>query len=315
VGGIPALAALDVEAATITRASTVDGGPFPASVLENGEILLIGPHGDLVSLGETRFASPDPVLVVDGSYDVHYRWLAGSMIVPANLDALVARSLSITQDGTLAVNVPTVEITPAFTVDGVPFPASILERGDFTLVGEMEGDIVSLGSSHDSPAAVRIIPGRYDVVYDWQAGGMVVPRSHRHTVVEDQDLTATQVLNLEMPTKLVLPTFLLNGAPFPTDALDRGDFLLRAPAGGELDLGSSHIASPVSVRAIEGLYFIEYRWAAGASVPRNVGRVLGVTEVPEPGVASGLVAGALFLGLLSRGRLKRRNATTTLLVG
>jgi hypothetical protein len=306
-GAIPTNATIDVEAYTVSASPTLNGAPFPLSPLETGEIFLVGANGDSVSLGVTHQAPPSRV-VIAGSYDVHYRRVLAGTVAPRNPDARVVEGVVVDADGPLPIDVPVIEVTPAFTVDGAGFSPSPLETGDFTLVGEIPGDVISLGASHEAPPTVPIVAGSYDVVYDWQAGSVVVPRNQNYTVMQDVDLLSTQVLAVDLQTEVVAPTFTLNGAPFPLDPMESGTFALRSMSSGsagqgEVDLGPSYVASPDFVRVIEGSYRVEYTWQDGFSVPANEGRVVAITYVPEPGFVVGLAVG--ILALRGLGRLRR----------
>lgn len=149
---------------------------------------------------------------------------------------------------------------------------------------------------------MRIVPGRYEVRFDWQAGSVSVPRNCDPPVQRGLELTSTQTLNVNVATIVVSPSFTLDGAPLPAGAGERGDFVLQGLAGGEVGIGTSNDSSPASVRTIREIYSIEYDWDAGFVVPGNVGHRLGVLNVPEPSTSAGFVVGGLLLSALAHRR-------------
>ncbi len=306
-GGFPLSGSIDVPAATITLDATLNGAPgFPTSIYERGQIVLVGSHGNEVLLGTTDEGTPAPVMVVQGKYEAHYRHLEGTTIVPRNPDVRVASGITVVSDTTLQVDVPAITVTPAFTLDGAAFSTSQYERGDLRLRDSQTGTQIPLGSSHEVPDPVVIVPGEYDVEWDWQEGTTIVPRNLDHVLTRRVQLESTQGLSIDVPTRIVAPTFSLDGVAFPTDAAQSGRFVLRPIlGGGGVDIGSTSQSTPETVRVIRDVYAVEYNWVAGTAVPRNRNHPVGFANVPEPGLGAGLAAGAGVLVRLDRVRRRR----------
>lgn len=303
-GGFPLLGSIDVQAASISLEATLNGAPnFPTSLYERGAIFLVGSGGDEVLLSTTDESTPAAVLVVAGKYDAHYRHLDGTTIVPRNPDVRVESGIAIVGDATLPVDVPAIEVIPAFTLDGVPFPTSQYERGDFHLIGALPEDRIPLGSSHETPSGTILVPGRYDVEWDWQDGDTIVPQNLQHIVERGLQLDSVQILSIDVPTRVIAPSFTLDGVPFPTDPAQAGRVGLRPLyGGGGVDIGSTSQEIPDEVRVIRDIYAIEYDWTSGLAVPRNEDHPVGYVNVPEPSLGAGLAAGSLLLAQLARRR-------------
>ena len=91
------------------------------------------------------------------------------------------------------------------------------------------------------------------------------------TVVRSSvDLGASQTLAVNVATKKILPTFTLDGAPFPASQYERGDFLLRDATGdGLVSIGDSSVP-PSPIVVIKGSYHVLYEHrSGGTTVPVN----------------------------------------------
>ncbi len=298
------LTSIDVQTVSVTLDATLDGGNFPASIYETGDVVLTTPEGDEVTLGSTHDANPPTLQVITDRYDVYYRSQAGGTVAPGNTNARIAQNVQIDASRNFTIDVETALLTFEFVLDGVPFPVSIYERGNFSLAGGNPGEVIPLGSTHNGPLIRRVIVGIYDLVYDHGAGTLIVPLNTGHHAARNQSFLVDQTVVTDLTTKPIIPTFMLNGAPFPNDPAQRGRIVLRDPDGGEVNLGTTDPAVPDSVIGIEGAYGIDYEWDAGVDVPRNQRRRIGYTSVPEPG-AGGLLAVGMLAFLGSR-RLRRR---------
>ena len=285
----------DVEAHEVHHALTMNGGAFPASGYEYGDVVLVGAHGDEVDLGGTHEATPPERWVTTGTYDVHYRRVLGGSLAPRNGDARVATGIRVTSPGAIAIDVSVIEIEIDAELDGAPFPASNYETAALYLEGETPGDVLEIGYTHDLPTSIRLVAGDYDLFYDFGTGNLIVPHNRMQRVASDLEFLTNRAEVVAIESRVLAPSFSLNGAPFPTVGGDRGEIRLRGPAGGSLSLGETDVANPPSVIAIEMDYAIEYSWIDGDSVPINLEKRIGYTSVPEPSFAAGLVLAAVWL--------------------
>jgi hypothetical protein len=294
------LTQIDVHSFAVTLDATLDGNPFVASPLETGNIVLTTDRGDEANLGPTHVSPSATYQVVGGRYDVYYRNQAGATAVPANPNAKITERVRISVDQTLSIDITSIVLDFEFRLNGLPFPMSILERGDFTLVGSSVGDVISIGSTHVAPPARRVVAGRYDLIYEWKAGSVSAPRNVGHHVLHAANLVTDQTVLADLPTSSIVPTFELNSVAFPIDPGQRGRIVLRDFDGGIVDLGRTDVAVPATVVAVDGYYAIDYQWEAGVDVPRNAREPVGTVVVPEPGGGTGLILGLLWLMVVDR---------------
>jgi len=173
--------------------------------------------------------------------------------------------------GSLTVNVPSVEITPVFKLNGQPFPGAEAGVASFTLWASrpselFDGPQLALGLSNQPAEPVRVVPGVYDVYYSWISGSDI-PRNEMTRLLRGVVLRSDRVLPINVPMVAVQGQKLHNGAPFESGG--SAAFRLR-PAGrsGEVPLGGI-LPAAFSVRVIPGPYALEYDWEAGANLPQN----------------------------------------------
>ncbi len=122
--------ALDVPSVPQDFVFLHNGAPFPSSEIERGDMVLTGDGGDEVPLGSTHVPRL-PIRIVPGQYDARFRHGAGAG-VPRNLDGFVER---VRVNGSLRViDVPSVEVSGAFRVNGAVPPATQIINARINLV-------------------------------------------------------------------------------------------------------------------------------------------------------------------------------------
>lgn len=98
---------------------------------------------DTVELGDS-YNLPFTVNVIEGTYDLVYRHETGSA-VPANAEAIILSDQEINQaTPTAEPDIPTILITPAYTLDGAPFPISEYDDANIYLRGSNDNDVFFL---------------------------------------------------------------------------------------------------------------------------------------------------------------------------
>lgn len=267
-----------VDAWTAVPNPTLDGGSFPGSYYETGELLLRDPDtGALTSLGPT-YDPPDEVLLVEGSYGTVYRHVGGST-VPQN--ASVDLGINVLVDSpaeSLDVDVNAVTVTGQFTLNGAAFVQSVYEYAAFRLYHADGGPGILLGETYTDPEPVVIVAGDYDVVYA-HVGGVQVPGNPHHVVLDDRTFAGDGIVDVNVATRMVRPAFTLNGQPFPAADNQQGDFWLRGNhAADTVRIGASNGETESTV-VIRGAYDALYRHVDGLSVPLNSEAVVGTVQV------------------------------------
>ena len=190
--------------------------------------------------------SPFVVRVIPGLYSLRYKWGSGRAI-PRNRRATVLQGLSLEQDvETLVLDVPSVLQDLAFLNNGAPFPSSAIESGDMVLTAE-GGDEVPLGSTHQPPHPIRIVPGAYDARFRHVAGGSIVPRNLDGFV--GRVLVNGSLRAIDVPSVEVSGAFRVNDAVPPASDIQNARINLVVPDSpdrvqlGQTKYGASSRAS------------------------------------------------------------------------
>jgi hypothetical protein len=265
--------ALNVDASQVTGAITLKGGAFPIDQFERGKIRLYGAHAqDFFDLAGTN-AQSYGVLVVNGTYDFRYLFEKGGVVVPTNGFAEIIGDRAIGSDGAIPVDVGAVVVTPTFTLNGGAFPASNYDGAKFYLKPVGGTERILLGESQLANGPVRVVPGSYDVIYDYKFGD-VSPISKGARVMANVALSQDGPLAVDVVSSSLRLTFKHNGNAFPLSQYDDANFYLRDKVSGEESwLMNSH--APVSsVNAIDATYDVIYRHETGDQVPINRAAVI-----------------------------------------
>lgn len=259
---------LDVKATDFRLSATLDGVAFPVSQYNDGNFLLVSSTQDTVELGDS-YNLPFSVRVIEGTYDLIYRHETGTA-VPANTEAIILSGQEISQSTpTAEPNIPSILITPIYTLDGLPFPISEYQDANIYLRGTNQHDLFFIGNTHDpDPAAVRIIPGTYDVIYRHETGSSV-PQNTNAVVMQATVLNSSGQLAIAVQSAIATATFSLNDASFTTNPVHYGRFFLEGPEEGDtIFLGNSYNGSG-TVRVIPATYDVIYEHVTGSQVPGN----------------------------------------------
>jgi len=270
---------IDVASAVVTPQYKLNGGPFPQSEYNDGNFLLRGvtESSDLPLLGSSHFFSPDPVRIVQGTYDVLYQHETGDS-VPQNVGNLVQTPEVISGDRALVTDVTAWSVTPSFTLNAGAFPQTEYDDARFYLQPSTGGERIFLGNSHSEfPDTVIVMEGTYDVIYELETEGATVPRNQSAVVMSGVNITSDQLpLLVPVTTGDIDFDATLDGDPFPGSQYQRAEFFLRNNSSGDLvELGISYeLSSNPPIPVIQGTYDIVYRHLQGDQLPANVDAVL-----------------------------------------
>jgi hypothetical protein len=184
-------------------------------------------------------------------------------------------------------NIRSVEIRPRFLLNGQPFPGAGAGVAVFTLWATKPSDLfdgpqVRLGTS-DSPQAVRVVPGVYDVYYSWESGDLV-PRNFLTRILRGVPINQDRELRIDVPMITVSGVKQHNGLDFAADGSAAELSLRCVGLRGRVPLGGT-LPPDFSVRLIPGVYTFEYDRSEGATIPQNrhatVRRVKLVKDVAD----------------------------------
>jgi hypothetical protein len=250
-----------------------NGAPFPNTLFEYGDLVLRRGEREEVPIGPSH--EPGPVVrVIPGSYDVHWRHVAGAN-VPANSDARIQRRLRV--DGELRViDVPSLEVSGTFLVNGVPTPNSEFENARIILSGASAGDGLVLGQTRYGGYLKRVVPGAYDIVYEHVAGASTMPTNPRATLARGWRVEESPERTIDIPVGVYRGSFLLNGSEFGGGEFRRGQIFAvpRAPDGVPASLGFTNYGG-FEHRLLPGRYRAAYTHTAGSDLPENVMTLFG----------------------------------------
>lgn len=173
--------------------------------------------------------------------------------------------------GGATIDVPSVVVRPRFRLNGLPFPAN--GAAEFFLADRAHGFPgmqLALGRTDRPLRAIRLVPGRYDVVYAYR-GGNGVPANAGATVGQVDALAdGPLVIRAAMVALEVRKRH--NGLPYAGTAL-ASLRLVGRDGLGEVALGGMSAAT-VHTLAVPGSYDVEYTWVSGNGLPRNRHAVL-----------------------------------------
>lgn len=265
--------AVNVVASQVTGPITLNGGAFPANQYEWGELVMQGAHPeDLVVLGPSWDQGYE-TFVVNGPYDVEYDFRNGGGVVPQNELAALISDRVIDGGVALPIDVRAVEVSAVFSLNGSPFPASQYDRAKFFLQPEGSEALIFLGDSHLANDPVRVVPGSYHVIYEYQTGSLC-PINKGARVQQSVAINSDSQLRVNVRASTLRVMVTLDGNPFPSSQYNDANFYLRDElTGSESWLMNSH--DPVtSLMAIDGTYDVIYRHETGSQVPINTAAVV-----------------------------------------
>ncbi|MCH9687734.1 MAG: hypothetical protein K0V04_40265 [Deltaproteobacteria bacterium] len=280
---------IDVPSVLVTSTFTLNGEPFTSSIYENGDIVLRDPaSGDEVRLGNTQDGgTDDAIAMVPGTYEVHYANRAGGQLVPANDGARIDTvEIPDSEQYTLSVDVPGVEVSGELTFDGQTPPNSIYEHGVVVLRDPATGDEVELGDTMDGEYVAMVVPGVYDVHYRVRASEGHAPSNNDARFATVEITEPEDTLDIDIPNAMVAASILVDGDTPPDSIYENGYIILHdLQTDDEFIVGQTRDAS-FAVPVIEGQYEVIYRRVVGGSqVPVNTRAVLDQVDVPWGGLA------------------------------
>lgn len=144
---------------------------------ESGLISLQTTDGDSIDLGETNEQFVQRRLI-EGSYNVHYDWIRGSVFAPSNRDTRVG-SRRLIDAGQHIIDIPTLWVQGEFQFNGEQAPDLQSEQGRIHLRSRVTRSEWMLGTTLEGQYARLIILGTYDVLYEGLSGSALAPQNTR----------------------------------------------------------------------------------------------------------------------------------------
>lgn len=242
--------------------------------------------------------------------------------------------------GAADVSIVAVPLSLRVLVDHAPAPRTDYEDGLLWLRDPLRGDAVYLGNSHDDILSAAALPGTYDLVWQAQSGGTIVPVNAAAVLgrvqvrdgglqipEDDADALSLEgdVLQVDIPTLEVSGALTIGDGAVSPSQYDNGRvYLLDPVSGDEIPLGETKDGS-YSVRIVPGVYEVHYaskvsNGAAPVNADAFIGAIdltgegavdrpidIGVTTVTGDFLLDGVPAPA---SVYERGRIALRDVTT-----
>lgn len=262
---------IDIPMATVTGSFTIAGETPTDSPYDYGRVFLVDrASGDEVLLGATRDRE-FVVNVIPGDYEVRYRLGQAEAQAPLNRDARIGTvRVHAQSEGlqNLEIDIPAVDVQGAIRVNGGTPPGVVQDYGRIVFVDASTGDRTQVGTTRDGTYAARLVSGDYDVFYEKVAGGIAVP-VNQHALLQKLALTASGVVDIDVPAVPISGVFTVAGDSPPTSASDDGVVMLRNDTGDVALLGNTHDVS-FDALVVPGEYQVYYaQETAGAVMPSN----------------------------------------------
>ena len=298
---------LDLTAVVVTGTVSLNGGVWPEGVGSRGFVVFyeLGLGAIATVPLEVSGAATYDVSLPPGSYDVRYvgnpSACTGSELtgVPCN-GAVLLREVSLTTDGVLDLDVPSIHVTGSVRLRGGAFPDASAQRGAVVFRSEENG-VVQTGNLDVAGAVaydVTLVPGTYDVDFVGNSAlcfGETAPPvpCNIATIHRGVSLTSSGVLDLDLDAVVVNGFVTLNGAPLPDETAERGQIAVVDSDGRHVTvatLGSTGAAA-YSATVVPGTYDIYFVGNASLCsretaprMPCNSGVVLSGVSLSSNGV-------------------------------
>ncbi|MDC3988009.1 hypothetical protein [Polyangium jinanense] len=266
---------VDIKTITLSGAITVNGS-VPAAGNKTSAVRLRNlSTGDSVLLGRPGDASYTAKQIVAGTYDVYYHWdITDSQGLPRNEGVRLKSGVSLTSSQTFNVDIPTITLSGAITVNG-SVPAAGNKTSAVRLRNVATGDSVLLGRPGDaSYTAKQIVAGTYDVYYHWDlTDSQELPRNEGVRLKSGVALTSSQTFNVDISTISLSGAITINGSVPAAGNKSSAVRLRNVATGDSLLLGRPGDASYVAKLIVAGTYDVYYHWDTTDSqeLPRNEG--------------------------------------------
>ena len=250
-----------------------NGAAFQSSQFNRGDLVLRRGATGEVAAGSSH-EGDTAIPVIPGSYDVHWRHVVGAN-VPGNTDVQVARGLRM--DGALRViDVPSIEVSGTFLVNGQPTPITELNNARLHLVGKDRGDTLRLGETRYGAFVTRVVPGTYDIVYEHVNGASPLPVNPRATLARGWRVEHMPQRTIDIPAGTYKGDYVWNGGNFLPSEFNNGQ-IYAVPATADADpvlLGQTRYGGFDRV-LLPGSYRAAYGHQVGHDVPQNAFTTFG----------------------------------------
>ncbi|MDI3287244.1 hypothetical protein [Polyangium sp. 15x6] len=266
---------VDIPAITLSGAIKVNGSVPAAGNQSSGVRLRNQETGDSVMLGRLGTATYVAKLIVPGTYDLYYHWdTSDSQEYPRNEGVLLKTGVTLTSSQTFNVDISTITLSGAITVNG-SVPAAGNQGSGVRLRNQETGDSVMLGRLGAATyVAKQIVPGTYDLYYHWDTtDSQEYPRNEGVRLKTGIKLTNSQTFNVDIPAITLSGAIKVNGSVPAAGNQSSAVRLRNQETGDSVMLGRLGTATYVAKLIVPGTYDVYYHWDTSDSqeLPRNEG--------------------------------------------
>jgi phage baseplate assembly protein gpV len=208
-----------------------------------------------------------------GHYNVRYQPEAACDGIAPTMPCsggLVVRDLTLSEDTTFDIDLPTVEVAGTVTLNGQPLPPDTAGRGVLTFVNEAESELSrSIGLGTTEPVTFRktLLAGHYDIRYrpSGKSCDLATLPCNGGIIAHDVDLTSSRLLTIDIPTAHLSGLVTLDGNGLPDDGASRGAVQivahtpgLDAPQAAQADVSDEYTAG-YAMTVLPGTYDVIFR--------------------------------------------------------
>jgi hypothetical protein len=283
---------LDIPRVAVSGAVTLNDQPFPTHQDERGHLAFSNEDGGWVETpptGTTGSVTYELALM-PGAYDV--TWVSNPYLCSLDdvprapcMGGTLREGVSLTSDGVLDLDVPSVQVEGAVTLDEGEMPAAPGDRG-WILFTTAEGGFAttrSLGSSGPAAYGISLMPGTFDVVFsaNWSLCDGHEPPAVPCVgtgLLEGVSLTSSGVLDLDVPAVEVTGAVTVNGETMADEGSDRGALSFISESGDGLQISALGSDGPASygLTVVGGTYVVRHvanAWLCSVDRPAGDGVV------------------------------------------
>lgn len=277
---------LNVNTVEISGNFTINGVVTSDSLYENARIYLQDPvTGALTFLENTREQNYPATRIIPGNYNLVYRtWEGDSM--PANRYSMFAENIAII-GGNFDINIPMINVSWNFTLNGNAFPSSLYDRAKFYLKesgtdADPDNEIFIGDTFNNEFPSINLLPGHYDLIFEAGETKGVVPVNKRSRFISNLELTASTNVSHDFITRNVKINASLNGGPFPDSLYSVAKLYLGSETEEKILMVQTHLPSePITV--LTGDYDIYYSVHETGSdyttIPINKNAIVGSISI------------------------------------
>jgi hypothetical protein len=272
---------INVPFVPVSGSVLIGGAPPPTDPGNVGVITLRGVSSDdEVVLGDTD-AGSFSALVIPGEYEAFYSQKTSSGLVPINTNARLQAVAVLDEPTTVNIDVPFSPVAGTVTLNGTLPPDSEYDDGRIYLRNPATDDSVLLGSTRIAQVGGLVVPGEYEMYYEVETPGSVVPQN------AEAFLGAVQIVagvGLDLPVEieafaLAGAVTVSGGAPPNTDN-ERGNLLLQDATTMDLIFLGEVGAGAFSVPLTAGKYVLYYEnLETLGGLPANTHAALGCFQL------------------------------------